>query len=321
MLLAAPAGVAIWSGWVGLGGLAGFGVVHPLPGIADGVQLNTAITLPVGMEAYAAYALRAWLAGDGPARARRFARWSAIAALSLGAAGQVTYHLMAAAGMVRAPWPVTIAVACVPVGVLGMGAALAHLLRADEPVSPAVGEREPVGVEEVPAEPSEPYAPEIPSRPEGSVAVVYRLYDGEGSLLYVGCTVDPATRLRAHRRRQPWWDEVVSSEVVWYSSMDQAADVEQHAILAERPVYNVCIGRYTGGGWLAGPKGSPVADESGEGRALTLVAPRSRVRKHRAAGRGSSQRLPCDCGCGGRVSKATRTRHRAARRAAGAGGL
>jgi len=61
-LLAAPAFVAIWSGWVGLGGLTGFGLVHPLPGIADGLTLNSAITLPIGVETYAAYALRVWLA-------------------------------------------------------------------------------------------------------------------------------------------------------------------------------------------------------------------------------------------------------------------
>jgi hypothetical protein len=53
-LIAAPAAVAIWSGWVGLGELCGFGVIHPLPGIVPGLQLNTAITLPVGVEAYAA---------------------------------------------------------------------------------------------------------------------------------------------------------------------------------------------------------------------------------------------------------------------------
>jgi hypothetical protein len=47
-LIAAPAAVAVWSGWVGLGTLCGFGVVHPLPGIADGFTINTAITLPVG---------------------------------------------------------------------------------------------------------------------------------------------------------------------------------------------------------------------------------------------------------------------------------
>lgn len=132
LLLAAPAFVAIWSGWVGLGGLTGFGVVHPLPGIADEVSLNTAITLPIGMEAYAAYALRAWLSsGHVPARARRFAMWSGVGSLVLGAAGQVAYHLMAAAGIERAPWPITTAVSCLPVAVLGMGVALASLLRKD----------------------------------------------------------------------------------------------------------------------------------------------------------------------------------------------
>jgi hypothetical protein len=133
LLLALPAFVAIWSGWVGLGGLTGFGVVHPLPGIADSFGLNTAITLPIGVETYAAYALRAWLAGHVPVRARRFAKRSAIASLGIGALGQIAYHLMTAAGMRAAPWWITTVVACLPVAVLGMGAALAHLLHSHEP--------------------------------------------------------------------------------------------------------------------------------------------------------------------------------------------
>jgi cytochrome bd-type quinol oxidase subunit 2 len=131
LLLALPAFVAIWSGWVGLGELTGFGVVHPLPGIADGFSLNTAITLPIGVETYAAYALRAWLSGRVPGRARRFAKWSAIGSLLLGALGQVAYHLMESAGVTVAPWWITTLVACLPVAVLGMGAALAHLMRED----------------------------------------------------------------------------------------------------------------------------------------------------------------------------------------------
>ena len=84
-MLAAPAGVATWSGWVGLGGLTGFGVVHPLPGIADHFSINSAITLPIGVEAYAAYAMSAWLTSAPVAeKTRRFARTSAIAALVLG---------------------------------------------------------------------------------------------------------------------------------------------------------------------------------------------------------------------------------------------
>lgn len=129
VLLALPAFVAVWGGWVGLGKLTGFGRVNLLPGIADGFEIDTAITLPIGMEVYAAYALYVWLSGRAGERARRFARTSALVSLVIGAAGQVAYHLLVAAGVTAAPWWITTSVACLPVAVLGMGAALAHLVR------------------------------------------------------------------------------------------------------------------------------------------------------------------------------------------------
>jgi cytochrome bd-type quinol oxidase subunit 2 len=137
-LIAAPAAVAVWSGWVGLGQLSGFGIIHPLPGIWDSARLNTAITLPVGVEAYGAYALGAWLTPGASDRARKFARRSAIGSLGLGMAGHVIYHLLAAAHATRAPWPVVTLVSCLPVVALAFGAALAHLLHAepDEAVEP-----------------------------------------------------------------------------------------------------------------------------------------------------------------------------------------
>jgi hypothetical protein len=134
--IAAPAAVAIWSGWVGLGQLCGFGLVQPLPGIVAW-HLNTAITLPIGVEAYGAYALGAWLTEGTPERARAFARNSAVGALVLGMLGQVVYHLLAAAHATRAPWPVVVLVSCLPVVTLGFGAALTHLLRS-EASNPAV---------------------------------------------------------------------------------------------------------------------------------------------------------------------------------------
>jgi hypothetical protein len=123
----------VWSGWVGIAQKTGFGLLSPLPGIWPSLHLDTAITLPVGVEAYAAYALRAWLAREDSisARTRRFAKWSAICSFALGMAGQVAYHLMAQAGMARAPWAITAVVSCLPVLVLAMGTALAHMLRAD----------------------------------------------------------------------------------------------------------------------------------------------------------------------------------------------
>ena len=137
LVLAAPAAAEVWSGWVGIAQQTGFGLVRPLPGIWPALYLDTAITLPIGVEAYAACALRAWLARDPAisARTRRFAKWSAICSFALGMAGQVTYHLMAQAGMTRAPWAVTTIVSCLPVLVLGMGTALAHMLRADAEIT------------------------------------------------------------------------------------------------------------------------------------------------------------------------------------------
>ena len=133
LVLAAPAAAEVWSGWVGIAHKTGFGLVSPLPGIWPSLHLDTSITLPVGVEAYAAYALRAWLSDEHAisGRTRRFAKWSAICSFALGMAGQVAYHLLAQAGTARAPWPVTTIVSCLPVLVLAMGTALAHMLRAD----------------------------------------------------------------------------------------------------------------------------------------------------------------------------------------------
>jgi hypothetical protein len=133
LVLAAPAAADVWSGWVGIAQKTGFGLISPLPGIWPSLHLDTAITFPVGVEAYAAYALRAWLAPDQAisGRTRRFAMWSAICSFALGMAGQVAYHLMAQAGTARAPWPVTTVVSCLPVLVLAMGTTLAHMLCTD----------------------------------------------------------------------------------------------------------------------------------------------------------------------------------------------
>jgi hypothetical protein len=87
LVLAVPAAVAVWSGWMGIGRMTGFGLVRPLPGIWDSLRIETAVTLPVGVEAYAAYALRAWLAPGRQVsrRTRRFAGWSAMARARLAA--------------------------------------------------------------------------------------------------------------------------------------------------------------------------------------------------------------------------------------------
>ena len=58
-------------------------------------RASSAITLPVGVGAYAAFALRAWLGRSISDRTRGLAKWSAICSFAL---GQVAYRLMAWAG-------------------------------------------------------------------------------------------------------------------------------------------------------------------------------------------------------------------------------
>jgi hypothetical protein len=133
VLLALPAVVAVWGGWVGLGGLAGFGPVTLLPGIADHFQVNLAVTLPTGMELYAVIGLRVWISDHTRApRTRRFAMWSSITALVVGCLGQVAYHVLSAATVhSNTPMIITVCVSCIPVVLLGTGAALFHLMGED----------------------------------------------------------------------------------------------------------------------------------------------------------------------------------------------
>lgn len=132
-IIGLAAAVAVWSGWVGLGNMAGFGMVRPLPGIWDDLRINTTFVLPLSVEAYAAYALRVWvITSSRHMRTQRFAKWSAIISMIIGAVAQVAYHLMAAAGLTHAPWPVVMLVATVPVVVLGLASALAKMVTNDQ---------------------------------------------------------------------------------------------------------------------------------------------------------------------------------------------
>jgi cytochrome bd-type quinol oxidase subunit 2 len=88
--------------------------------------------LPLSIEAYGSYAVRVWLSSATlSGRTRRYARWSALASLVVGAGAQVASHLMRAATITSAPWQVTVVVACVPVAVLGLATGLATLVRQD----------------------------------------------------------------------------------------------------------------------------------------------------------------------------------------------
>lgn len=68
---------------------------------------------------------------------------------------------------------------------------------------------------------------------------LYRFYNRDGRLLYVGITGDIGVRWRAHNKRKPWWTEVATCTVEHFATRADAEAAEITAIRTERPLYNV----------------------------------------------------------------------------------
>jgi len=67
---------------------------------------------------------------------------------------------------------------------------------------------------------------------------VYRLYDADGGLLYIGCSSHFPQRWYQHSKDKSWWPQVAVREITWYGSYEEAVTVERAAILDENPLYN-----------------------------------------------------------------------------------
>lgn len=86
-------------------------------------------------------------------------------------------------------------------------------------------------------------APAAPS-PEVEVhgdepTALYRFYDPDGRLLYVGITANLAQRWEDHSAEKFWWPRVARRTVVLYGSRKDALDAESIAIVKESPIHNV----------------------------------------------------------------------------------
>lgn len=71
-----------------------------------------------------------------------------------------------------------------------------------------------------------------------SVHYVYRLYDRDDALLYVGCTRDVEERMSQHKWTAPWIAEVDRCESDSYPTKAEALAVERAAIISLRPRHN-----------------------------------------------------------------------------------
>ena len=74
--------------------------------------------------------------------------------------------------------------------------------------------------------------------PAEEPTTVYRFFDADGRLLYVGVTNDTGRRTQQHRQFAPWWDVATSCQFERYPSRLDALEAEATAIRAEHPIHN-----------------------------------------------------------------------------------
>lgn len=67
---------------------------------------------------------------------------------------------------------------------------------------------------------------------------VYRHFDKQGNLLYVGCSLSAVHRLSQHSQVSPWFTEIAKIDVEKFNSRDAALAAERQAIQTEKPKYN-----------------------------------------------------------------------------------
>lgn len=68
---------------------------------------------------------------------------------------------------------------------------------------------------------------------------IYRAYNAEGVLLYIGRTIYPERRIAEHVKTSPWGLEVACWDITECDTWWDALHGERRAIETERPLYNV----------------------------------------------------------------------------------
>lgn len=71
--------------------------------------------------------------------------------------------------------------------------------------------------------------------------VLYRMFDRDDVLLYVGITNNPKTRFRSHAISQDWWGQVANITVKTFPTRGQLVAAETKAIHEENPIHNKLI--------------------------------------------------------------------------------
>ena len=74
---------------------------------------------------------------------------------------------------------------------------------------------------------------------ESAPTKLYRHFDGEGALLYVGISLNAIVRLSQHKMQSHWFDKIANVTIESFETRDAALEAETRAIQEESPKYNI----------------------------------------------------------------------------------
>ena len=87
-------------------------------------------------------------------------------------------------------------------------------------------------------------SPSVPTDSGKTRGCVYRHFNSDGCLLYIGSSKDILSRTAQHNERADWFHEISTITIEHFSSVDDARIAEKTAIEREHPKYNQIYAKY-----------------------------------------------------------------------------
>ncbi|MEU0818923.1 GIY-YIG nuclease family protein [Streptomyces mirabilis] len=122
---------------------------------------------------------------------------------------------------------------------------------------------------------------------------LYRAFDAEDTLLYVGITDSPVDRFKQHQATAEWWPIMVLREVEWLNTRSEAEQAEARAIKVEAPKFNRSTGH--------GPEQEPYDLPNDVASFIPKEKTRKVIRRHRRSLTAAELRLEQSV-CDGRAA-------------------
>ena len=68
---------------------------------------------------------------------------------------------------------------------------------------------------------------------------LYRHYDKDNTLLYIGISLNSIARLNQHKEHSDWFKDITVVKIETFYTRDAALEAERTAIIVEKPLHNV----------------------------------------------------------------------------------